>query len=115
MSLPLAKRDLHLMQIEAEIKHKKRMLVKKKKEVDKKHKLNEYLTGVKDDYSKYYDYILNEKQQQFNALNLLKEYMGDLMKTEHLVNEQLRTAKYDQKDILHEIDKVKQELDEIVG
>lgn len=114
MSLPLAERDLHLLQIEKEITNKKKLLVKKKKDLDKKHKLNQYLSGVKDDYSKYYDYILNEKQQQYSALKLLKEYMDDLIKTEHLVNDQIRTAKYDQKDIIHEIDKVKAELDELI-
>ena len=114
MSLTLAERDLHLLQIEAEIKNKKKLLVKKKKDLDKKIKLNEYLSGVKSDYSKYYDYILNEKQQQYNALNLLKEYISDLIKTEHMVDEQLRTAKYDQKEIIQEIDRVKGELDELV-
>jgi len=114
MSLTLAERDLHLLQIEAEIKNKKKLLVKKKKDLDKKIKLNEYLSGVKSDYSKYYDYILNEKQQQYNALNLLKEYISDLIKTEHMVDEQLRSAKYDQKEIIQEIDRVKGELDELV-
>lgn len=114
MSLPLAERDLHLLQIEKEIKNKKKLLIKKKKDLDKKYKLNDYLSGVKDDYSKYYDYILNEKKQQHGALLLLKEYINDLMETEHLVDEQLRTAKYDQKDIIQEIDKVKAELDDLV-
>ena len=40
--------------------------------------------------------------------------MSDIMKTEHLVDEQLRTAKHGQKDILREIDNVKAELDEFV-
>jgi hypothetical protein len=114
MSLPLFERDLHLLQIEKEIKHKKGLLIKKKKELDKKHKLNHYLGDVKEDYNKYYDYIVGEKQQQYNALLLLKEYMDDLIKTEKLVDEQLRTAKHDQKDIVGEIDKVKTELDELI-
>lgn len=114
MSLSLAQRDLHLLQIEKEIRNKKNLLVKKKKELDKKYKLNHYLSGVKHDYGKYYDFILNEKQQQHDALNLLKEYVNDLIKTEHLVDDQLRTAKYDQKDIIREIDKVKSELDELI-
>lgn len=114
MSLPLAERDLYLLQIEKEIKHKKGMLIKKKKELNKKHKLNHYLSDVKEDYNKYYDYIVGEKQQQYNALLLLKEYMSDLMKTEQLVDEQLRTAKHDQKDIIKEIEKVKVELDELI-
>jgi hypothetical protein len=114
MNLPLAERDLYLLQIEKEIKNKKGLLVKKKKELDKKHKLNHYLSDVKEDYNKYYDYIVGEKEQQYNALLLLKEYMNDLIKTENLVDEQLRTAKHDQKDIVGEIDKVKAELDELI-
>jgi hypothetical protein len=114
MNLPLAERDLHLIQIEQEIMNKKRLLVKKKKDFDKKQKLNQYLDGVKVDYTKYYDYIVVEKKQQYNALMLLKEYMSDLMKTEHLVDDQLRTAKHNQKDIIREIDKVKVELDELI-
>jgi hypothetical protein len=114
MNLPLADRDLKLLQIEAEIRNKKKMLVKKKKDLDKKHKLNNYLSNVKEDYSKYYEYILNEKQQQHNALSLLKEYINDLIKTENLVDDQIRSAKHDQKDIINEIDKVKAELDELI-
>ncbi len=115
MQTLLAERDLQLLQIQQEIHNKKKLLVQKKKELDEKHTLNHYLLGVKDDYSYYYDYILKEKQQQHNALTLLKEYIDDLITTENLVDERLRTAKHDQKDIIHEIDKVKHELDELVG
>jgi len=115
MKHSLGQRDLHLLQIQQEIKNKKNLLVRKKKELDTKQQLNEYLNGVKEDYSKYYDFILNEKRQQHSALMLLKEYVDDLIHTENLVDEQLRTAKHDQKDIINEIDKVKAELDEIVS
>jgi hypothetical protein len=40
--------------------------------------------------------------------------MNDLIQTQHLVDEQIRTAKYDQTDILKEIDRVKAELDELI-
>lgn len=112
--LPLAQRDLHLIQIEQEIKNKKNLLIKKKKDLDKRQNLNNYLDNVKDDYTKYYQYIIQEKQQQYDSLLLLKEYMNDLIKTENLVDEQLRTARYDQKDIIGEIDKVKAELYEFI-
>lgn len=114
MSQLLSERDLQLKQIEREIIGKKNLLVKKKKELDKKQLLNEYLDGVKDDYIKYYDYIVGEKQKQYNALVLLKEYMDDLITTENLVDDQLRIAKHDQKDIIKEIANVKVELDELV-
>ena len=114
MDLTLADRDMHLFQIEKEIMSKKKMLIKKKRELDKKNKLNQYLDDVKSDYKKYHDYIIHEKQQQYNALLLLKEYMNDLVKTENFVDDHLRTAKHDQKHILREIDRVKVELDELI-
>ena len=114
MSQLLSERDLQLKQIEREIMGKKNLLVKKKKELDKKQLLNDYLDEVKDDYIKYYDYIVGEKQKQYNALVLLKEYMDDLITTENLVDDQLRIAKHDQKDIIKEIANVKDELDELV-
>ena len=40
-------------------------------------------------------------------------YINDLIKTEHLVDEQLRTAKHEQKSIIKEIDQLKFELDEL--
>ena len=46
---------------------------------------------------------------------LLNEYINDLISTEHLVDDQLRIAKHDQKEIVNEIDKVKTELDELVA
>ena len=90
------------------------MLLKKKKDLDKKKNLNHFLTVVTKDYAKYYNYILNEKQQQYKMLLLLKEYLNDLIKTEDLVDEQRRTAKHDQQNIVKEIDKVKSELDDLI-
>ena len=114
MIITLAERDLCLLQIETEINNKRKLLLKKKKDLDKKQNLNHFLTGVTKDYAKYYNYILNEKQQQYKMLLLLKEYLNDLIKTEDLVDDQRRTAKHDQQNILKEIDKVKGELDDLI-
>jgi hypothetical protein len=113
--MELYKRDTYLTQIYSEIKNKKALLIKKKHELDNKTKMNQFLSEVKDDYDKYHQYIVTEKQQQYNALLLLKEYMSDLMATENMVDRQMRSAKYDEKTIMTEIDKVKQELDEIMS
>jgi cell division septum initiation protein DivIVA len=114
MILTIGERDLFLLQIETEINNKKKLLLKKKKDLDKKQQVNQFLNGVTKDYQKYYNHILNEKQQQYKMLLLLKEYLNDLIKTEDLVDEQRRTAKHDQQNILKEIDKVKGELDDLI-
>lgn len=111
--IQLAKRDTYLSQIEQEIRNKKGLLIKKKRELDNKSKINEFLGEVSSDYNKYYDYILSEKQKQHGALQLLNEYMNDLIKTQNLVDDQLRSAKHEQRTILDEIDNVKRELDEL--
>ena len=111
---PLAERDTQLAQIEETIQAKKRLLLEKKKDLTKRHEMNTYLSGVHADYTKYHQHILREKEEQHSALKLLNQYIEDLMSTERLVNNQLRTAKHDQKDILQEIDNVKRELDELI-
>jgi hypothetical protein len=111
----VASRDLKLTQIQQEIINKKKLLIQKKKDLENKLVLNEFLDDVKNDYAKYHKHILHEKEQQRDTLMLLNEYINDLISTEHLVDDQLRIAKHDQKDIVNEIDKVKTELDELVA
>jgi len=113
--ISLAQRDLQFIQISEEIKNKKKLLLKKNKELAQKEEMNEYLSTVRSDYAKYNNHILQEKQKQYDAFLLINEYMSDLVKTEKLVDSQLRTAKHDQKDILGEIEKVKAELDELIS
>jgi len=113
--MELAQRDINMLEIEEVIKEKRNLLVRKKKDLDKKVKLNDYLVNVRDDYDNYYNYILKEKQQQYNSMLLLRDYLSDIMSTDKLVNDQLRAAKHDQKDIVSEIDKLKKELDELIA
>ena len=114
IQIPLGERDLQLFQLEQEIKAKKELLLKKKSELTKKSNMNEFLTSVKDDYTKYYNYIVKEKQRQLSALILLKEYMNDLVKTEQNIDTQTKKVKYDQRDIELELNKVKEELDNLL-
>jgi len=110
----LAERDLNISQLEEEIKLKKELLLKKKKDLKEKAKMNDFLDVVKEDYKKYYNYIIEEKQKQIRALTVLNEYLNDLVRTERVVDGQMRTAKYDQNDINKEIAKIQKELDGII-
>jgi hypothetical protein len=112
--MSLAKRDLQILQLEKEIKNRKQLLVNKKKELEENYKLNHYLEGVKKDYNKYYESTIKEKQQQYDALMLLKQYLDDLISSESLAKEELRTAKHEQQTIIKEINKIKTELDDLI-
>jgi hypothetical protein len=112
--LPLAKRDLQILQLEKEIKNRKQLLVNKKKELDENHKINHYLEGVKKEYNKYYELTIKEKQEQYDALMLIKQYLDDLITSESLLKDELRAVKHDQSNIIKEINKIKSELDDLL-
>ena len=113
--MSLAQRDLRLFQLEQEIINRKRLIIRKSKELKKKTKVNDFLIGVKNDYDKYHEYIMNEKEQQMVAMELLNKYLDDLKNTEHLADTELNNIEQDQKHILTEMRRVKKELDEIVN
>ena len=80
----------------------------------KKKKTNHFLEEVKNDYQKYYEYIIHEKQQEYEYMKVLQGYLEDLIKTNKINNIELKNAKYEQKQILDEMDKIKMELDQII-
>lgn len=112
--MALAQRDMYLMKINDEIKKRRQLLLEKKKELEQKEKLNEFLSTVRQEYRNYYNHIIHEKQQQYEALRLLKTYLDDLATTEKSMNNKMRNAKYDQRQILQEMDNIRIELDGIV-
>lgn len=111
----LAQRDLKLIQIYEEIKNKKDLILKKKKDLSKKKNVNAYLEIVNNDYENYYNYILEQKKKELEAMSILNEYIDDLVNTDKLVDTQLKTAKRDQREILNEISKIKGELDKLIA
>ena len=111
----VAERDLKLLQLEKEIKKKKDFLLKKRKELEKKEVLNQYLAIVKKDYDNYYEEQLETKKKELNAMSALNDYMIYLENQNHLVNNQLIIAKYDKKHISKEKNKIKKELDNLMN
>jgi hypothetical protein len=113
--LTLAERDRYLYQIEEQINAKRNLLLSKRSYLEKSLKENAFLDGVKNDYQKYRDYIVKEKQDQLRAMNILQQYTQDLMVSTKMTEANIKQTKMDQKGILREMDKIKKELDEIIG
>ena len=113
--LSLAERDKYLQQIEQQIAAKRKMLIDKRNYLEKTLKENEFLEGVKKDYQKYRDYVVKEKQDQLRAMNVLRQYTEDLGVSTKLTEANIKETKRDQKDILREMEKIKMELEEIMG
>jgi hypothetical protein len=110
----LAERDTALIKIESQIEAKRKMLMEKRKSLEKVSKENELLKLVLKDYNKYYNAIKREKEKQFNAMNLLNDYVGDIIKSGKFTEADIMRAKEDQQLILDELKHIRKDLDEVI-
>ena len=111
----MADRDLKILQLDEEIRLKKELLFKKRLELEKKKGANPYLEVVNDKYNKYYEVEVNKKKNELNAMNILNDYISYLEDADHLINNQILTAKHDKKEIMHEIHKIKKDLSKLTN
>jgi len=113
-AMPLAKQDEQFLHIEELIEAKRRMLLDKQKKLKFISKQNQFLDVVKDDYSKYYNYISKQKQDQIKALEILNSYIRDLTTSGKLTKHNIDDANFEQNKILHEIKSIRKGLDSIM-
>lgn len=113
--MKVAERDFYLIQIEKEIKIRKKKLFENQKKIQDISKQIEFLNFVKDDYTNYYSVIIQQKQDQVKALELLNDYISDLSNTGKLSKQNLKDSLYEQKKILLEIRKIRKGLDELIN
>jgi len=113
--LSLAERDLYLVHIDSLIDEKRRMLLEKQKTLQQTAKENEYLEMVRNDYRKYYNHIVKQKEDQINAMNYLNEYIKEIMVKGKLTDADLENAKMEQDELIQEMGQIKRTLDEIVA
>ena len=112
-NVSLVEKDLRLYDIEEQINARRKLILDKNKIIQNKKKQNHFLNDVKGDYETFYKYIINEKQQQYQSMELLNKYLDDLTKTNQLAEDELDVLKHEQKDILSEMDKIKMELNKL--
>jgi len=111
----LENRDQQLLQIENLIDAKRKMLINKQKNFKNLTKQNEFLNEVKQDYNKYYGYIVKQKEDQMSALTMLNDYIKDLTVSGNLSKNNIEDAKNEQVKILTEINSIKKGIDDIIG
>jgi hypothetical protein len=110
----LADRDNYLTQIENQIQSKRNLLLEKRKTLESTVGQNQFLEGVKNDYQKYHNYIIKQNQDQMRAMNILNQYLGDIMVSGKLTEKDINNTRQEQTDIIREMDKIKSGLDEII-
>lgn len=112
--LTLADRDNYLTQIEGQIQAKRKLLLDRRKSLEGAITENRFLEGVKNDYQKYHNYIVKQNHDQMRAMNLLNQYIGDIIVSGKLTEKDIHKTKTEQTEILREMDKIKHNLDEII-
>lgn len=110
----IAIRDKTIIALQAEISDRQQMLIDKYSELMETAQENEFLEGIVEDYGAYYAYIVKQKQDQINSLETIFRYLEGVMETMSLTERSLKEAKYEQNEILAELNKIKGELDEVV-
>jgi hypothetical protein len=112
--LTLAERDLYLVHIDTLMDEKRKMLLEKQKTLQQTAKENEYLEMVRNDYRKYYNHIVKQKEDQIKAMNYLKQYIDEIIVDGNLTDVDLENAKMEQDELIQEMDNIKGKLDEII-
>ena len=106
-------RNLIISKMKQQIKEKQQYLQERFKELEKNKSDNLYLNDLKKDYQKYFNYINTIKQDQLSAFESISSYLDkvgcELKSTDTLLQE----TKHDQKIVLSEINKLREELNKI--
>jgi hypothetical protein len=114
MNVYLEDNDQQLLQIEHIIQLKRQMLLDKQQKFKHISNQNQFLEQIKEDYANYYGYIIQQKKEQMESLQLLNTYIHDLTVSGKLSKHNINDAQYEQKKILSELKTIKHNLDNMI-
>jgi hypothetical protein len=115
LEVDLAKRDKLLGDMEAQLYAKRFMLLQKREALKNSVKQNRFLEDVKRDYDNYHEFLVSQKREQMDALEYINNYISDISKEGDINDEKIKETRVQQEWILSELQKIKKELDDIVG
>lgn len=111
--MDLAKRDMAIKIMMSELENRRQLLKDKYKDLHNASKENELLKDVLEDYLIYYNDNKDEQIKQYEALNKTLEHIDNIA-IDSIKNEEiLRNIKIDQKEIINEMKKIKNEIDKL--
>jgi len=110
----LAQRDLNLREIRENILQKKAYLKRIMSTLKKEIGTNQELNTILSDYEDSVSVLRTKKEEQVIYFELMQDYLDKITNDSDLTAEALIRAKDDQRSILEEMKKVKDELKELV-
>jgi len=113
--MEIAIQDNLIHQLKAEIQNRKNMLLENYQMLNKNQTENSLLYDVYNEYKSYYDYIIKMNEDKKNMLENLNKYLDEIIIENQLTEEQIYANKLQQQQIIRQLNKVKDELNTIVG
>ena len=113
--MEISKRDEMIIQLQAAIKDNHDGVLLKLKELDSVQKDNRFLGSIYEDYRRYRDYIIQEKEREKTQMERLVHYLEKIVLEANLTDNMTRRAIMEQNRILGQLDTVKKELDKLVS
>ena len=77
-------------------------------------KQNAFLDAVREDYDKYNDYFVQQKNEQMKAFSVLSSYIDDLNRSTKLTKQNIADSKEEQRKIVNEIKSIQHNLDKMM-
>lgn len=111
--MDLAQRDKFIQQMQCEIDNTQDTIMEYLRDAENVQKDNEFLESVTNDYKRYHEYILQQKKEQREHIEMLSSYLDKNLDQANLSLEMAKRARWQQNQILGELEKVKTELDKI--
>ena len=113
--MDLATRDQVIELLQSEINKTQDTVLDYLEEANNVQNENEFLESVTNDYKRYHTYILSEKERERKQLEMIMGYLDKVLQEAGLSAEMANRARFQQNQILGEMDKIKGELDRITG
>ena len=108
-------KELVLKQIACEIKKNRNNLHGNLRDLRVFQKDNKFLRQVYGDYKDYHNYIINQKKDQELQILRLLHYLEKNMIDSNLTERMLQEAKHEQSILLEKLDKVRNDLEDVVN
>ena len=113
--MDIAIKDTLIKQLQQAIKENQDGVLVQMKELDTVQKDNRFLQSIYEDYKKYQNYIIKEKEREKRQMETLAHYLEKIILEANLTDAMTKRAILEQNHILGQLDNVKSELDKLVS
>ena len=104
----------NIKDLQSKLEERRQILLEQHKNLKKTTKENEFLEEVAQDYNKYYGFIKKQKEEQIAALEIINNYLENIILESRFAETSLNEAKKEQSQIIERINNIRKELEDIM-